>query len=267
MRVVVRGAGDVGSAVAHRLFLAGHVVVIHESPQPTATRRGMAFADAVFDDHATLEGVRAVRAGDLRDLSSMLLARTVVPVMVIDFADTLEVVRPDVLVDARMRKRSTPEVQRRLAPLTIGLGPGFVAGETTDLVVETSWEALGSIVTSGSALPFAGEPRPIGGVRRERYIYAPVGGVFRTRSRIGDPVEAGEAIAQIESTSLAAPLAGIIRGLTRDGVLVPAGTKVIEIDPRADMPVFRGIGERPARIADGVLQAIQTWLDTDKPKA
>ena len=122
LRVVVRGTGDVGSAVAHRLFLAGHVVVIHEAPQPTATRRGMAFADAVFDGHAVLEGVRAVGVNDLRDLSSMLPARAVIPVVIIDLAETLKVLRPEVLVDARMRKRASPEVQLGLAPLTIGSG-------------------------------------------------------------------------------------------------------------------------------------------------
>ena len=265
LRVLVRGTGDVGSAVAHRLFLAGHVVAIHESPEPAATRRGMAFADAVFDGFTVLEGVRAVRADDLQELSSMLSARTVIPISIIHFAKTLEVARPAVLVDARMRKRLGAEVQLRLAPLTVGLGPGFVAGETTDLVVETSWEALGHIVISGSALPFAGKPRPMGGFGRERYVYAPIGGAFRTRCRIGDRVRAGEVIAQIDSTSVAAPLAGIIRGLTHDGVPVSVGTKVIEIDPRPDTPVVRGIGERPARIAAGVLEAIQTWLETDKP--
>ena len=267
LRVLVRGTGDVGSAVAHRLFLAGHVVAIHESPEPTATRRGMAFADAVFDGFTVLQGVRAVRTDDVQELDSILSTRIVIPVSIIDLAQTLEVVHPEVLVDARMRKRLSAEVQRRLAPLTVGLGPGFVAGETTDLVVETSWEALGHIVTSGSALPFAGEPRPIGGFRRERYVYAPVGGAFRTRCRIGDRVRAGEVIAQIETTSLAAPLAGIIRGLTHDGVPVSVGTKVIEIDPRADTPMVQGIGERPARIAAGVLEAIQMWRETHKPKA
>ena len=34
------------------------------------------------------------------------------------------------------------------------------------------------------------------------------------------------------------------------------GTKVIEIDPRGYPALVRGIGGRPARIADGVLQAI-----------
>jgi len=220
----------------------------------------MAFADAVFDGHAELEGVRALRSDGLRDLSSLLVAREAIPVVVADLSEALETVRPEVLVDARMRKRTTPEAQLGLAPLTIGLGPGFVASETTDVVVETSWEALGRVVTSGSALPLAGEPRAIAGIGRDRYVYAPVSGVFHTLFRIGDRVQRDEIVARIESAALLAPFAGVIRGLTRNGVSVSVGTKVLEIDPRSDAPVFRGIAERPARIADGVVDAIKTWM-------
>ena len=46
MRVVVRGTGDVGSAVAHALFGAGLAVALHDDPRPAATRRGMAFVMA-----------------------------------------------------------------------------------------------------------------------------------------------------------------------------------------------------------------------------
>jgi xanthine dehydrogenase accessory factor len=48
-RVLVRGVGDVGSAVAVVLFRAGFAAALHDEPSPTAMRRGMAFADAVFD--------------------------------------------------------------------------------------------------------------------------------------------------------------------------------------------------------------------------
>ncbi len=64
-RVVIRGTGDVASAVAQRLFLTGDVVVLQDGPQPATTRRGMAFADAVFDGRAELAGV-AARAPRLR---------------------------------------------------------------------------------------------------------------------------------------------------------------------------------------------------------
>ena len=47
--VLVRGSGDVGSAVAHLLFAQGSSVVIHDIALPAAPRRGMAFSDAIFE--------------------------------------------------------------------------------------------------------------------------------------------------------------------------------------------------------------------------
>ncbi len=73
--ILVRGVGDIGSAVAHRLFREGYGVAIHDDPKPTMTRRGMAFADAAFDGHAVLDGVRAVRADDLERVKQVLARR------------------------------------------------------------------------------------------------------------------------------------------------------------------------------------------------
>jgi xanthine dehydrogenase accessory factor len=39
-----------------------------------------------------------------------------------------------------------------------------------------------------------------------------------------------------------------------------AGAKLLEIDPRGDPELVRGIGERPARIAQGVLRAVDAAL-------
>jgi len=141
--VLVRGVGDVGSAVAHRLFGAGYAVAIHDDTRPATTRRTMAFTDAVFDGQVCLAGVTAARADDLDRATAWLAARGRLPVLMSDFAAALVALAPAVLVDARMRKRATPEAQRGLAPLTVGLGPNFVAGGNVDLAIETSWEALG----------------------------------------------------------------------------------------------------------------------------
>jgi xanthine dehydrogenase accessory factor len=267
LRVVVRGVGDVGSAVAHRLFGQGHAVVIHEDERPTTTRRGMAFADAVFDGRTTLAAVDAVRIDALDAVPAVLVDRSAVPVVMADFATLLRLIAPDVLIDARMRKRQLPEIQRGLCSLTIGLGPNFVAGRTTDLVIETSWEQLGHVLTAGAALPLRGEPRAIGGHARDRYVYAPTAGTFVTACAIGQRVAAGEIVARINGTSLRAPLAGVLRGLTHDGVPVASGTKVVEVDPRGDPALVRGIGERPARIADGVLRGLSAMLDPPQRRA
>ncbi len=76
---------------------------------------------------------------------------------------------------------------------------------------------------------------------------------------IGALVERGQEIAWIDETPLSAPLSGMVRGLTRDQVPVSIGTKVIEIDPRGPAAVIRGLGERPRRIAEGFLQAVEEW--------
>lgn len=73
-------------------------------------------------------------------VAPLLVDRGVVPVAIGDLSGLLLLVVPDVLVDARMRKRDRPKAQRELVMLTIGLGPNFVAGGTIDIVVETSWE-------------------------------------------------------------------------------------------------------------------------------
>jgi xanthine dehydrogenase accessory factor len=257
--VLVRGIGDIGSAVAHRLFREGYAVVIHDETKPTTTRRGMAFADAAFDGQAILDGVRAVRTNDLKRLKQVLSRREAIPVYVRPWGPLLATLQFRVLVDARALKHSRPEVQRGYADFTIGLGPNLIAGQHADVVVETSWEGLGRVLVEGGTLPFAGEPRELGGHGRDRYVYSPVEGVFRTKRRIGDVVRKSQVIAEVGFSALEAPLDGVLRGLTHDRVPVTVGTKVIEVDPRGADAEVRGIGERPRRIAHGIVAAIREW--------
>lgn len=260
LRILVRGSGDVGSAVAHHLFQAGYGVVIHDSTQPTTTRRKMAFADAVFDGSAILDNIESKKVDGLFLLRDMLTGHKMIPLVTEELPKTLEALHPRVLVDARMRKHSQPEPQIHLAALTIGLGPNFVAGETTHLVIETArGDSLGRIIEHGSASPLQGEPREIEGHARDRYVYAPIAGTFHTSLQIGDPVTQGQEVARVDASPLFAPVTGFLRGLTHDGVPVTHKTKVIEVDPRTHDAQVSGIAERPARIAKGVVIAIQNW--------
>jgi xanthine dehydrogenase accessory factor len=252
--ILVRGSGDVGSAVAQKLFGAGYAVLIHDSAQPTATRRKMAFCDAIFDGSAILDGTQAKLVANLSDMAAILSQHELIPITTLDLSIVLMTVQPDALVDARMRKHDQPEIQIMLAPFTLGLGPNFVAGETVHAAVETGWnEGLGQVIWQGVTRPLEGEPQKIEGHARDRYVYAPVAGVFQTESRIGDMVTAGQMVANIGNTILHAPISGIIRGLTHDGVPVAQKTKVIEVDPRGEQSKIIGIAERQKRIALGVL--------------
>ena len=260
LRILVRGANDIGSAVAHHLFKAGYAAAIHEDPKPTTARRKMSFTDAIYDGEAMLDGVQAKRVGSLSSLRGLLISHSFIPVLTGDFFRIIEKLRPQVLVDARMRKHLKPARQIHLAPLTIGLGPNFSAGVNIHLAIETAWGAdLGCVIQRGETHPLEGEPISIEGHARDRYVYAPLAGTFRTSLEIGDAVTQGQEIAYIDSTPLSAPITGILRGLTHDSIPVTIKTKIIEIDPRPLHPQIFGIGERPARIAMGVVAAIQAW--------
>ncbi len=255
--VLVLGAGDVGSAVAHALYTAGFNVALQDGHLPPATpRRGMAFADAFFDRETSLAGVTARRADTPGSLRAFWATHGVLPFLTSEVEEALAAARWGAVVDARMRKRAIPEDLRGAAPLALGLGPGFVVGTNCHVAIETSWEALGEVVAVGATLPLRGEPRPIGGAGRERTIYAAVDGVFRTTNRIGEHVSSCR-IGTLDGTPIPTPMPGVLRGLVRDGVRVRAGAKLVEVDPRDDPALCFGLGERPKRIAAAVLGVLR----------
>jgi xanthine dehydrogenase accessory factor len=255
--VLVRGAGDVGSAVAHALYQSGLALVVHDDPKPWHARRGMAFIDAMYDGAAMLAGVCGKRARDMADLPLMVRCRRAVTLTDVPIADVIQLLSPHVLVDARMRKRVVPDPQRALAPLVIGLGPNYEAGANADVIVETAWgNELGKVIHSGRSRDLSGEPQLLAGHGRDRYVYSPCEGEFSTTLRIGQEVAAGQEVARIGTTILHAPLAGRLRGLTHAGAFVAIGTKVIEVDPRGPDAQIYGLGERPRQIASGVLEAV-----------
>ena len=258
--VVIYGGGDIGSAVAHCLFSNDYIPVIVESATPSTTRRRMAFATAVFEGEAELEGVRAECVESLAALRALLTWKKVVPVFVGKIEEVLQELVPPIFVDARMRKRETAESQLTYAPLVIGLGPGFTVGTSAHVIVETNrGPHLGRVITAGSAESYTGEPISLAGYRRERYTYAPEAGVFHTHLDIGAHVHAGELLGRVDQHELHAQVAGMIRGITKDGITVKPGTKVAEIDPRSQEEFIAGIAERPRKIAEGVLAAIRQF--------
>jgi xanthine dehydrogenase accessory factor len=218
----------------------------------------MAFVDALFDGFARLQGILARRAEVAADLGHMLLDRNAMPVTDTSLPEVLAAVWPEVLVDARMHKTLTPEDQRGLAALVVGLGPNFEAGSNADLAVETArGEFLGTVITSGRTQPLAGEPVLLAGLGRERFVYSPAAGAFDTGHAIGDRVIKGQEIGRVGDTVLLAPLGGVLRALAHSSAEVDVGAKVVEVTPIDSGAKVFGLGERPCAIAAGVLAAFR----------
>ena len=165
MLVLIRGAGDIATGIALRLYRAGMQVVMTDLPRPTAIRRTVCFSPAITDGETVVEDVRAVRADSPAQALS-LLAQGAVPVLPDPECLCREQLHPDALVDAILAKRN---LGTRItdAPVVVGIGPGFTAGEDCHAVVETMrGHTLGRAIYQGSALPNTNIPGLIGGVVR-----------------------------------------------------------------------------------------------------
>ena len=268
--VIVRGAGDISTGTIHRLFRAGFELLVLEAERPSAIRRKVAFSEAVYDGRATVEGAMAVRIGSAEE-AARCRADGHIPLIVDPEGDSIALLKPDVVVDAILAKRNLG-TRMDMAPLTIGLGPGFEAGRDVHFVIETMrGHDLGRIISKGSAAPNTGIPGTVGGYGRERVIRAPGAGIFRDGKDIGSFVKAGEVIGRIEvpgsgteavettgaetpgsgaeaveTTGAETPgsmagtvevrtvLTGVLRGIIRDGYPVTEGFKLADVDPRKE---------------------------------
>jgi xanthine dehydrogenase accessory factor len=262
--ILVRGAGDLGTGVAHRLHRSGFTVMVTDLAQPTCVRRAVAFAEAMYTGRATVEGVTAVRVED----PMLGMAHTVVgevPVLV-DDRSVLSRMRPAIVVDARLAKRNLG-TRLRDARLVVGLGPGFTAGLDCHAVVETNrGHHLGRVFWEGSAEPDTGQPEPVRGFAGERVLRAPAEGVLLGRAKIGDAIKAGDTVASVASQPIVAPFDGVLRGLVHDGLPVTAGMKVGDLDPRGVRENCFTISDKARSIGGGVLEAVLAGMPFWRPE-
>ncbi|MFQ5498898.1 MAG: selenium-dependent molybdenum cofactor biosynthesis protein YqeB [Candidatus Zixiibacteriota bacterium] len=260
--VVVRGAGEMASGVIRRLIVSGFKVVALEQAEPSCIRRTVCFAEAMFDSQVTVDGVTAVRVDDL-DQIDLLLHRNQVPVLCDPEAATVNMIKPSVLVDARMLKNRI-DTTLDLAPIVIGLGPGFVVGRNSHAAVETNRGFdLGRVLYTGSPLADTGRPAEIGGVSTKRLIRSPADGVFRESRQIGDHLVYGETVGTVGVHAVIAETAGTLRGLIRSGLTVHMGQKIGDVDPRGFPDYCFRISDKANAIAGGVLEAVLSLSKQD----
>jgi xanthine dehydrogenase accessory factor len=258
--VLIRGGGDLASGVALRLHHSGLRIVITELEQPLVIRRSVSFAEAVYEGETQVEDISAERVGSISGLLSVW-QKGQIPVLIDPDCRILDHVKQSslqaaVLIDARMTK-SPPDLAIDSAPLVIGLGPGFVAGENCHAVIETNrGHYLGRVIWKGGPLPNTGLPEGYGEQFRDRVLRAPRDGEFLAHSSICDKLRTGDLIAAVDGEQILAPFDGVLRGLLHSGLRVEKGFKVGDVDPRNDSEYCRLVSDKSLAIAGGVLEAI-----------
>ena len=247
--ILIRGAGDIATGTILRLHRCGFRVIAAECRNPSAIRRKAAFCEAVAAGSAAVEGTVCRRADSIED-AVRISAEGEIPLLADPRLSCLPALGPAAVIDAILAKKNLG-TSRSMAPVTIGLGPGFTAGEDVDAVVETMrGHHLGRVILQGTAIPNTGIPGVIAGYAAERVIHSPAHGPMRfiPGIDIGSLVKKDQAIAYVGDTPVIATLDGVLRGLIREGYPVSEGLKIADIDPRPEQTAFCDTVSDKARI-------------------
>lgn len=254
--IIVRGGGDIASGTINRLHNMGFRVLVLEISKPNFIRRKVCYGEAVYEGEFSLEGTVSKLACSLEEIYSIWEEKKI-PVYIDSEMKILEKLSPDVIIDGILAKKNLG-MSKELAPVTIGLGPGFEAGKNVHAVIETNrGHNLGRIIYEGKAAENTGIPGIIQGYGKERVIYASAEGILKTVHDIGDVVQKDEIIAYIGTEPVKASLTGLIRGMIRGGSFVKKGLKISDIDPREDqLENCYTISDKARTISGGAAEAV-----------
>lgn len=255
MIVLIKGAGDLATGIAHRLKKSGFDIVMTEIDNPTTVRRTVAFSQAIFDNEIEIEGIKGVKVNNINEIHKEIKKGNI-PIIIDKEANIIKELNPKVVVDAIIAKKNLG-TSINDAPIVIGVGPGFEAKKDCHLVIETKrGHYLGKVIEEGSAIPNTGVPGDIGGYTKERIIRASSNGKIRPVVKIGDYVKRGEVVAYINGVEVLAEIDGIVRGMLQEGIEVFKGMKSGDIDPRCEKNHCFTISDKARSIGGGVLEAI-----------
>jgi xanthine dehydrogenase accessory factor len=226
-----------------------------ETDMPMAVRRCVSFCEAVYDGAITVEGITARKADTSSDILRIWDAGEI-PVRVDPGWAVIAELAPHVVIDAIIAKKNLGTHMGE-APLVIGLGPGFCAGEDVHCVIETNrGHDLGRRIEKGPAQADTGIPGTICGVSGERVFRAPCAGLFQAVCAIGDLVTKDQVVGHVDLLPVTAKIDGMIRGMIRNQTRVPAGCKIGDIDPRGAAAVHDTVSEKARAVGGAVLEAV-----------
>ena len=254
--VIVRGGGDLATGTIIKLYNAGFKVLVLDIEKPSAIRRNVSFCEAMYTGEQTVEGITCHKAETVKDAERML-AEGKLCILKDPEGDAIYELNPVCVIDAIIAKKNLG-TRIDMAPVVIGLGPGFTAGEDVHAVIETMrGHNLGRIIYSGCAVPNTGIPGKIAGFDKERVIHSPADGVMKNIKSITDTVKKDDVIAKVGDVPVIATLDGILRGLIRDGYPVTKGFKIADIDPRKEqIDNCFTVSDKARCIAGGALEAL-----------
>jgi xanthine dehydrogenase accessory factor len=260
--IVIKGAGEMASGIAHRLFMANMTrICMIDLEAPLCVRRTVSFCEAMFKQQVEVEGVVGKLVRDRAGIESAWACKQIA-VMVDPAGKIIDALKPDIVVDAILAKRNLGTAKHE-APVVIGVGPGFSAPDVVHAAIESNrGPNLGRAIYAGAAEAHTGIPATKSGFSRERVLRAPHAGMVLHVKSIGTWVKTGDTVLYVGETPVRTAIDGALRGLIGE-IEVSGNEKVGDIDPRREESCH-AISDKALAIGSGVLEAIRHLLNMPK---
>ncbi len=261
--IIIRGGGEIATAIACRMHNSGYEVLLLEKARPSAIRREVSFADAVYEGEKTVERLTCYCAENVQTAEKLLRSKKIT--MLVDACGRyIKKFRPHILINTL---NGDVEENRRpyKAEYVIGLGSGFCAHRDVDCVIETHrGHDLGRLIYEGHAQ----RNRNLKDLESETGCLFSAGavGVIRSPRTISNVLRTGDIIAELydeengRNVEIRAPFPGVLRGLIHDGFrCLSKDILVAEIDSRNDPGICFSVSEKARCISGAVLEAVMAF--------
>ena len=247
LKILVRGAGDIASGIIWSLAYAGFNVCCTEVEKSSTIRTEVAFSTAIYDGKKILDGVECIFCegshsspiqGDSHSVdhivgasytsANQMITNVIykcweekkVALIVDQDVKILDEIKFDVVVDAILAKKNLG-TKIDMAPLVIGVGPGFTTNVDCHIAIETMrGHNLARIIVDGSPMKNTGVPGLIAGHSSDRVIHSPANGIIHNLHKIGDTVKKDEVIAVIDEGSHSSPIRDVAHEVCDEDVHV-----------------------------------------------
>ncbi|MCR5636340.1 MAG: hypothetical protein K6F76_04060 [Clostridiales bacterium] len=260
MKVLIKGAGCVGSAIALRLFRCGFDIIMSELEKPTSIFREICFSQAIYEKSATIEDITAVYAHNT-DEAYITLANRKIAVMADPELKCIETIKPAVFIDTvceeRIRKTKITD-----ASIVIRIANGCPEKDCHAVIEAISDTGCGKAIYSSRLSEKGNKYKKEASKPGIGFSHALSNGSFTPSAKINQTLHAGQIIGYIDNLPVRTAVGGVLKGILPAETFVHKGMICGYTDTGYSKSPL-AVSQSDMSIAGGVLEAIMTVTYTN----
>ncbi len=259
-KIIVLGAGDLGTASGIRLFRSGLRPLLVDSLPPSDLHAFRNFSDLVYTEKKQVDDIDGIYLGNIdnssafnRDCIINAFDNRKIPLVSGAVPDILALLEPEILIDCREHMTDT-SLPWQDFPCVIKIGTKYNVAIDGHIIIGYGRRDQGRVYykphNQHTDDPESGDT-----------ILAPLEGIFVASISAGEQVKERQVIGNINDINILSPKDGYITGILHSGHFIYRHQPMVEI--HATGSGYTSLKEIPLNciaVSGGVLEAVMAYL-------